>query len=62
METKNMKRKRLLRKYNKDESNFDQVIEELEQKVSAKAQWFSRYRKRQNQYFQNKMQEILQPS
>jgi hypothetical protein len=31
-------------KYNKDEKNWDQVIEELKQKVSEKAQRFSRYR------------------
>jgi len=55
MKTKNMKRKRTLRKYNIEEKNF-------KQNVSAKAQRFSRYRKRQNQYYQNKMQEILQPS
>jgi len=34
---------------------LDQVIEELKQKVSAKTQRFSRYRKRQNQYNQNRM-------
>jgi len=34
---------------------LDQVIEELKQKVSAKTQRFSKYRKRQNQYYQNKM-------
>jgi len=48
MKTKNMKRKRLLRKYNIEEKNLDQVTEELKQKVSAKVQQFSRYRKRQN--------------
>jgi hypothetical protein len=62
MKTKNMKRKRLLRKYNIEETNLDQVTEELKQKVSAKVQRFSRYRKRQNQCFQNKMQQTLQPS
>jgi len=62
MKTRNMKRKRLLRKYNIEEKNLDQVNEELKQKVSAKAEWSSRYRKRQNQYYQNKMQEMLQPS
>jgi len=31
-----------------------QAIEELKQKVSAKTQRFSRYRKRQTQYYQNK--------
>lgn len=44
MKTKNRKRKGLLMKYNKDEKNWDQVIEELKQKVSEKAQRFSRYR------------------
>jgi hypothetical protein len=31
------------------------MIEELKQKVSAKTQRLSRYRKRQNQYYQNKL-------
>jgi hypothetical protein len=31
------------------------VIEEIKQKVPAKTQQLSRYRKRQNQYYQNKM-------
>jgi len=31
------------------------VIEELKQKVSAKTQRLSRYRKRQNQYYENKL-------
>jgi len=35
--------------------NLDQVIEELKQNVSAKTQRSSRYRKRQNQYYQNKL-------
>ena len=40
MKTKIMKRKRLLRKYNKEEEeNLDQVIEELKQKISAKIQF-----------------------
>ena len=34
---------------------MDQVIEELTQKVSTKTQRLSRYRKRQNQYCQNKL-------
>jgi hypothetical protein len=34
---------------------LDQVIEELKQKVSAKTQRLSRYKKRQKQYYQNKM-------
>ena len=40
MKAKIMKRKRLLRKYNKEEEeNLDQVIEELKQKISAKIQF-----------------------
>jgi erythromycin esterase-like protein len=34
---------------------LDQLTEELEQKVSAKTQRLSRYGKRQNQYYQNKL-------
>ena len=34
---------------------MDQLTEELKQKVSAKTQRLSRYRKRQNQYYQNKL-------
>ena len=34
---------------------MDQLIEELKQKASAKTQQLSRYRKRQNQYYQNKL-------
>jgi primosomal protein N'' len=34
---------------------LDQLIEELKQKVSAKMQQLARYRKRQNQYYQNKL-------
>ena len=41
MKTQNMKRKRLLRKYHTEEENLDQVIEELNQKVSANMQQFS---------------------
>jgi vacuolar-type H+-ATPase subunit E/Vma4 len=41
----NMKRRELLRK---KKENWDQVTEELKQKVSAKTQ-LSRYRKRQSQ-------------
>jgi hypothetical protein len=55
MKTQNRKRNRLLRKNNIEGENLDQVTEELKQKVSAKTQRFSRYRKRQNQYYQNKM-------
>jgi hypothetical protein len=51
----NMKRKILLRQYDIDKKeNLGQVIEELKQKVSGKTR-LSRYRKRQNQYYQNKM-------
>ena len=38
-----------------EHNNNNKVIKELKQKVSAKTQRFSRYRKRQNQYYQNKM-------
>jgi hypothetical protein len=55
----NAKRNRLLKKYNiGKKENLDQVIEELKQKVSAKMQRLSRYRKRQNQYYQNKLFRI----
>jgi hypothetical protein len=51
-----MKRKRLLRKYNiVKEDNLDQVTAELKQKVLAKMQQLPRYRKRQNQFYQNTM-------
>ena len=33
MKTKNMSRKRLIRKYNNEKKNLDQVIEELKQKL-----------------------------
>ena len=53
---KNIKISRLLKKYNiKKKEILDQLIEELKQKVSAKTQRLSRYRKRQNQYHQNKL-------
>ena len=55
MKIKNMKRKRLLRKYNIQEENLDRVIEKLKQKVSAQMQRFSRHWKRQNKYYKNKM-------
>jgi nucleoid-associated protein YejK len=46
METQNMKRNRLLRKYKiEKEENLNQVTEELKQKVSSKTQRFFRYRK-----------------
>jgi hypothetical protein len=51
----NIKRTRLLKKYNTEKTEeLDQLIEELKQKVSAKTRLF-RYRKRQNQYYQNKL-------
>ena len=34
---------------------FNKLIEELKQKVLAKTQRLSRYKKRQNQYYQNKL-------
>jgi len=54
--TQNIKRTRLLKKYNTEKKeNLDRVIEEFKQKVSAKTERLSRYRKRQNQYYQNKL-------
>ena len=51
-----VKRTGLLQKYNVEKKeNLDQVIEELKQKVSAKTHRLSKYRKRQNQYFQYKL-------
>ena len=52
----NMNRTRLLKKYNIEKTEqLDQLIEELKQKVSAKTQRLSTHRKRQNQYYQNKL-------
>ena len=52
----NINRTRLLKKYNIEKTEeLDQLIEELKQKVSAKTQRLFRYRKRQNQYYQNKL-------
>ena len=52
----NAKRTRLPKKYNIEKTEeLYQLIEELQQKVSAKTQRLSRYRKRQNQYYQNKL-------
>jgi len=49
IKVQSVKRTRLLRKYDiKKKENLDQVIEELKQKVSAKTQRLSRYRKRKN--------------
>jgi len=46
-----VKRTRLLKKYNiEKKENLGQVIEELKHKLSAKTQWLSRHRERQNQY------------
>ena len=52
----NLKRTKLLKKYNTEKKeNLDKVIEELKQKVLAKTQRLFRYRRRQNQYYQNKL-------
>jgi len=52
----NVKINRLVKKYSiEKKENLVQVTEELKQKVSAKTQQLSRYRKRQNQYYQNKL-------
>jgi len=54
--SQNVKRTRLLKKYNiEKKENVDRVIEELKRKVSTKTQRSSRYRKRQNQYYQYKL-------
>jgi len=51
-----IKRTRLLKKHNiEKKENLDKVFEEPKQKVSAKMHRLSRYRKRQNQYYQNKL-------
>ena len=52
----NIKRTRLLKKYNTEtKESLDQLIEELKQKMSAKTQRLARYKKRQTQYYQNKL-------
>jgi hypothetical protein len=52
----NIKRTRLLRKYNKEtKESLDKRIEKLKRKVSTKTQRLSRYKKRQNLYCQNKL-------
>ena len=52
----NINRTRLLKKYKGEKTEeLDQLIEEFKQKVSVKTQRLSRYRKRQNQYYQNKL-------
>ena len=52
----NINRTKLLKKYNiENTEELDQLTEELKQKFSAKTQRLSRYRKRQNQYYQNKL-------
>ena len=51
----NINRTRLLKKYNiEKKEELDQLIKEFKQKFSAKTQRLSRYRKRQNHYYQNK--------
>jgi len=52
-----LRSKKQLRIYNivEHNNNNNKVIKELKQKVSTKTQRFSRYRKRQNQYYHNKM-------
>jgi len=48
----NVKRTRLLKKYNiEKKENLYEVSKELKQKVSTKTQRLFRYRKRQNQYY-----------
>jgi len=52
----NIKRTRLFKKYSiEKEDDLNRLIEELKQKVATKTQRLSRYRKRQNQYYQNKL-------
>jgi hypothetical protein len=52
----NIKRTRLFKEYNiEKEEDLNRLIEELKQKDAAKTQRLSRYRKRQNRYYQNKM-------
>ena len=52
----NINRTRLLKKYNIEKTEeLDQLIEELKKNVSAKKQRLSRYRKRKNQCYQNKL-------
>jgi len=52
----NIKRTRLFKKYNTEKKeDLNRLIQELKQKVAAKMQRLSRYWKRQNQYYQNKL-------
>jgi hypothetical protein len=52
----NIKRTRLFKKCNKEkEENLNRLIEELKRKAAAKTRQLSRYRKRHNQYYQNKL-------
>jgi hypothetical protein len=52
----NVRRNRLLKKYNiQKEDDLNPLIEALKQKVSAKTQRLARYKKKQNQYYQNKL-------
>jgi hypothetical protein len=51
-----IKRTRLFKKCNiEKEEDLNRLIEDLKQKFAAKTQRLSRYRKRQNHYYQNKM-------
>jgi len=53
---KNIKRTRLLKKYNiEKKESLDQLTEELKQKVSTKTQRLFRYKRRQTQYYQNNL-------
>jgi len=52
----NIKRTRLFKKYNVEkEEDLNRLIEKVKQKAAPKTQRPSRYRKRQNQYYQNKL-------
>jgi len=52
----NVKRTRPFKKYSiEKEEDLNRLIEELKQKAAVKTQRLSRYRKRQNQYYQNKL-------
>jgi len=52
----NIKRTRLFKKYNTEKKeDLNRLIQELKQKGAAKMQRLSRYWKRQNQYYQNKL-------
>jgi hypothetical protein len=52
----NTKRTRLLKQYNIEvKESLDRVIEEIKERASAKNHPLFRYRKKQNQYYQNKL-------